>query len=88
MCLSMYGDMIQESKKERIFIYPFHAINIKQYENSMYIIHTVEYFVFPRGKDTCTVHHGGVLERPTRGYVIASCLARNFISGNGRVGLV
>ncbi len=63
----------KERNKERIFIHRFQAINIKQYDSSMYIIHTVEYFVFPRGKVpvpyTCTVHHGGVLERPTRGYV-------------------
>ncbi len=41
---------LPERKKERIFIYPFHAINIRRYDSSLYIIHTVEYFVNPRGK--------------------------------------
>jgi hypothetical protein len=36
-------------KKERKIFF-FHAINNKQYDSSMYIIHTVVYFVFPRGK--------------------------------------
>jgi hypothetical protein len=39
-----------ERNKERIFIYPFHAINSRRYDSSLYIIHTVEYFVNPRGK--------------------------------------
>jgi hypothetical protein len=42
-----------ERKKERkkeFFIYPFHAINIRRYDSSMYIIHTVEYLVHLRGK--------------------------------------
>jgi hypothetical protein len=36
------GAFISIRKKERIFICPFHAINIKRYDSSMYIIHTVE----------------------------------------------
>ncbi len=40
----------KEKKEKRIFIYPFHAIKIRHYDGSIYIIHTVEYFVYPLGK--------------------------------------